>query len=288
MLQKQPEQNNIFMKELTPTESQKSELGLNFFGASVASVEHPERNEDAIFLDQKGGIAIVLDGVGGLSGGGRASQVAKDFLVEKLTAISETDSKVIRYRIRQALIEASNEVLKEVHGGGTTATVAKFFEGNGEIRVIIGHVGDSRCYILRGGKLKQVTEDDDSLNTLSLSKQEKRQISARLDEIAKDQDLEQASPEARFLFNQRNVITQMLGDEQSLNPHIYQLVLQAWDRVILTSDGVHDNLTKGEIEKVLKREDHAVALVQRARTRSIQAHIRAKPDDISAIVVEVG
>lgn len=278
------------MKELTPIESQKSELGLNFFGASVASIEHPERNEDAIFLDQKGGIAMILDGVGGLPGGRRASQMAKDFLAEKLKAIIENNLRIVSRRVNRALIEANQKLLEELPGSGTTATVAKFFEGNGEIRVIIGHVGNSRCYILRGGKLKQLTEDDGSLKTLSLSKQERRQISERLDQIATDQDLKQASPEAQFLFNQRNVITQMLGDKQSLNPHTYQLILQAWDRVILTSDGVHDNLTKDEIEKVLKREDHAAALVQRARTRSrlAQVHIRAKPDDISAIVVEMG
>lgn len=81
----------------------------------------------------------------------------------------------------------------------------------------------------------------------------------------------------------------MLGDERC-EPTIQAVILGVGDKIILTSDGVHDNLIKDEIEKVLNggQSNLAEELVQRAKTRSKENHIRAKPDDISAIVVEVG
>jgi len=68
----------------------------------------------------------------------------------------------------------------------------------------------------------------------------------------------------------------------------YSVVVMAQDKFILTTDGVHDNLTFNEMEEVVtKKGDVAKLLVEKARKRSQGKHFRSKPDDISAVVIEV-
>jgi protein phosphatase len=92
-------------------------------------------------------------------------------------------------------------------------------------------------------------------------------------------------------FNKRNGITQALGDPQLLVVHIDQISIGPGDRILLCTDGIHDNLTDREIEEIVRRGARtttARALVEHAVQRSRQASstmMRAKPDDMSAVVV---
>ena len=264
---------------------------LRISGRSVASAEHPNRNEDSIAHSSTDGYAILLDGVGGFGGGDKASHIGRDVLAARLKAIPlNFYPDPAKRLVSDALIETSNRIQTEVPGGGTTATVVKFVESQGEKRAIIGHVGDSRVYILRNNILRQVTEDDSILSITGIPLQERKRVGQKLDQVATSQDLSKLSSQERTYFARRNEISQMLGDKQAPKPHIYHIALQDGDKIILTSDGVHDNLSQAEIDQIIKSNppDLANALVERASARSSEVgHVRAKADDISAIVAEV-
>lgn len=261
---------------------------LRYTGKSEASISHPERNEDAIGYNAQHGIAMVLDGVGGLHGGDRASRVARDFIAARLKLIPiNADPDIAKRGMGDALVEASARVLAEVPGAGATAVVAKFLEVIGERRVIIGSVGDSRAYILRGGVLRQITEDDS--NTAGLPLEERKALDQKLALVETQQDLAALNQRERGYWHTRNVILEMLGDKNGTpKPHVYQVALQKGDKIILTTDGIHDNLSHREMERIAKEQPEvAEELVKQSKARSADSrHVRHKPDDVSAVVVD--
>ncbi|MEK7616621.1 MAG: protein phosphatase 2C domain-containing protein [Patescibacteria group bacterium] len=273
---------------------QENPLSLKSFGSSEASIKHPDRDEDAIAIDMRSGIAMVFDGVGGATDGDKASRAARNLTAERLNNIPlNTDPEIAKNSVRNALQEASQKVHTEVPGGGSTATVVKFIESGGQRRAIIGQVGDSRAYILRGDSLRQITSDQGLVSLAKLDKPdeivEQKRIGLKLDQVATPQDLANLTAQERYFWDNRNLIDKMVGDE-TIEPQIYQVALQDGDRIILTSDGVHDNLTQAEIDRIVKSNppDLAKALTEKAKARSQDAsHVRHKPDDISAVVVDV-
>lgn len=256
---------------------------------SEASISHTERNEDSIRMIRAEGIAMVLDGVSGSHSGDLASRDAGTILVERLKSIPvNADRGIAEKEVSDALIEASAKVLAELPGAGTTAVVAKILESKGERIAIIGSVGDSRAYKLtREGKLIQLTADDSLILADSLT--ERKAIEQKLANVETQQDLDALNDEERDSWESRNLITQSLGQKGGApKPHISAVLLQGGEKIILTSDGVHDNLSHREIEQIASgQQDAAGELVKRAKARSLDGrHVRSKPDDISAVVVE--
>jgi protein phosphatase len=103
---------------------------------------------------------------------------------------------------------------------------------------------------------------------------------------------DQLSESEREIFAKRNGITQSLGHFTPKSPaltiHTAQTVISPGDRVLLCSDGIHDNLTDAEIEEIVRgraRTTVARHLVQHAIERSQEECLRAKKDDMSAIVI---
>jgi protein phosphatase len=139
----------------------------------------------------------------------------------------------------------------------------------------------------KGAPLRLLTVDDGYF-LLKMKKGELNEADAQRIDQASSAD--QLSSEEREHFEKRNGITQSLGDEQ-IEPHVNQLPLCPDDRILLCTDGIHDNLTSAEIAEILTkhaRTTAAKALVQHAAARSQQdkeVYIRAKKDDMSAIVV---
>lgn len=89
-------------------------------------------------------------------------------------------------------------------------------------------------------------------------------------------------------FAKRNQITQFLASGYLKEVHFFEEIVKEGDKYILTTDGVHDNLTDGEIEKIVgASSDEASQLVARAKVRSREGALRSKPDDMSAIVFVV-
>lgn len=261
--------------------------GLKSAGKTEASSQHPEKNEDCISRSEEYGFATVLDGLGGHHSGDLASRAARTVLSERLRSIpANADLDTAKKGVSDALVEASAKVLAELPGAGTTAVVAKFLEIRGQREVIIGSVGDSRAYILRGGKLTQITEDDSMIKP---GLPRAKALNQKLDAVETQQDLDALNEDERIFWGIRHRVMQSLGNEQEPPiPHIYHERLQTGDKVILTSDGVHDNLSHREIEQIASgQQDVAGELVKRAKARSADGrHVRSKPDDISAVVVE--
>lgn len=256
---------------------QKEALVLRFSAKSVASFRHPHRNEDTVGFDEKTGWAVVLDGVGGSEHGDLASQKGLEVIGPKLAMI-EPDATIDEAKklVKEAIEEASRTIRNDIYEGETTVVTAKILGAGGKRKVIIGSVGDSRAYLVRSNELQQITEDDSVIPN---------GIREKLDLVETDVDV---NDEERSWFDQRNLITQDLGDWTIPTVHLFEIELAKEDKLLLTSDGVHDNLTINEIQRILVDGGDANVLVESAERRSRDsAHFRAKPDDISAVAVEV-
>jgi len=127
-----------------------------------------KRNEDSVLAREEQGIFVVADGMGGYRGGEIASQLAVT-TIDRAFATKSFDGPVhdtIPPRASELAraIQMANEAIFEkasgdklLEGMGTTISAARFSAN--KQRVYIGHVGDSRVYLLRGGKLRQMTSD---------------------------------------------------------------------------------------------------------------------------------
>jgi len=252
----------------------KKELVLTFSQKSVANFKHPERNEDAVFQNGRD-LAMVLDGLGRLAHGEKASQVAKDFIADNLAG-EETDVEVAKKHLVNVITEASKTVKSDAEGGMTTIVVAKIVNtAEGKVAVI-GNVGDSRAYLLHDGKLRLITKDDRPIT---------EEMEAVCENATSAADL--SEKEKAAFKKSRYIVLQCLGGDL-WEVHLNQESIDDGDKLVLTSDGIHDNLTFYEIEEIIKgNRDVAVTLVDKAHARSAENHFRSKLDDISAVVIEV-
>lgn len=169
--------------------------------------------------------------------------------------------------------------------------LAVFFFQAREQGCIIGYawVGDSRIYLLRADEtLICLTQGDSYLRQLVQAQLLTEQDAKRIDQAI---SLDSSPPSEQAHFQRRNGITQALGDPHPPVIHVDQTSLGAGDRILLCTDGIHDNLTDHEIETVLQRDSRssvARALVERAQQRALQfthPSMRAKPDDMSVVIV---
>src|SRR3982750_1555846 len=189
-------------------------------------------NEDTIFVD-RAGLAILADGMGGYNAGEVASGIAVNVIKEGLLPelISGRDlSKVDIHMglthaalLLQQQIAAANKGIYEAAqsrpecaGMGTTVVAAVFHGG----RVSIGHIGDSRCYRLRGEKFEQLTHD----HSLLQEQIDSGQLTAE---------------QAKYSLN-KNLVTRALGIEAIVPADIAEYRVEANDIYLLCSDGLTD------------------------------------------------
>lgn len=268
---------------------------------SIPSERHPDRDEDAIFILPERQAFGVFDGMGGYKGGEIASRIARDHVgksLEKLPdglLLEQTQSflsSILKEAHEKILQQArSDPALKEM---GTTASIVKVWEGpQGERKAVIGNVGDSRVYIRHAdGLLKQVTLDDNEIRQMMIRQiinaNEARALQSKLNNVT---NLSTLNPRERDLYKNRNVIAQALG-HANISPRIQVVDIRVGDKLIVTSDGIHDNLTDTEISKILllslNNQNAVENLIESSKERSRDAnHPRSKPDDMSAIVAEI-
>ena len=286
---------------------------------SIAHEGHPERNEDTILVDRGRGLASVFDGVGGVSAGEIASQLAARVISQAWRHTLQQqqpqnssdllmlhDDLDIQVLVHQLLEEAQAAISDEgdrrvkaaatppeqVTYPATTAIVAVLCQHSGKKGYVIGyaHAGDSRIYLLRRDEPLQRLTRDDGYFLLKMQDQTLSEDDAfRIDQAT---HIDQLSETERAIFEKRNGITQRLGHftpkAPSLTIHTAQTVIAPGDRMLLCSDGIHDNLTDAEIETIVRCGAHTVVarhLVQRALDRSREECLRSKKDDMSAIVI---
>jgi protein phosphatase len=146
----------------------------------------------------------------------------------------------------------------------------------------VAHIGDSRAQLLRHGTFATITLDHaafaDPDPGLARGQQD------RLDAVRSLADLD--DPVERAAFSSRHMLTQALTGTGELEVRTYVVPLRAGDRLLLDSDGLHDNLTAAEIAALLAPGTPQEAADSLVAADGREACIRAKPDDISALVVE--
>lgn len=281
------------------TRTKRTRSGLRLFWSTIPSQDHPDSNEDAVLIDTVLDIVAVFDGVGGYEGGEVASRIAAHAVLAVWRRQSETanDLPALRAVMREALLDADRQVRAAVErqpdltGMATTAIVTKIWETPDHRRLLIhGHVGDSRLYILRArGSLDRVTIDDGILSThvaLGLMSEEEALM---IDQAENWNDLDDRQ---KRYFYQRGLITQAIGGRGEPDVHVGEVEVYPGDRVLVCSDGIHDNLTEAEITQLLRKPgrndgDTLVRAARRRAQRGLQATMRSKPDDMSAVVVDI-
>jgi serine/threonine protein phosphatase PrpC len=282
---------------------------------TIAHEGHPERNEDSLLVDRRRGLAGVFDGVGGSSAGAVASQLGARIMRQTWRRIlSQAENKsdllilneeldiesLLQQLFEQVQTAISNEGERRAKEAeqehysypSTTTVVAALCRRADEKGYVLGyaHVGDSRAYLLRpGAPLQRLTVDDGYFLLKVQDETISEEDALRIDQAT---DADQLSDAELEIFEKRNGITQSLGHftakKTSLTIHTAQTSIFPGDRVLLCSDGIHDNLTDAEIEAVLQRGARTTVarhLVQRALDRSREECLRAKQDDMSAIVI---
>lgn len=193
-------------------------------------------NQDNFYIDPDGRFFIVADGMGGHAGGQEASLIATEQIKAHLDRHWESD--VSSYEIlEEAIFKANEGILEDQQSHpergemGTTAVVV-LFRGDQPLRA---HVGDSRLYRLRDGKLEQVTEDHTWV--------------ARALKMG-DIDLEQAKTHPW-----RHVLFQCLGRKDTQKPEISKLDVQTGDRLLLCSDGLTEEVSDEMIQEIFEHSD---------------------------------
>jgi PPM family protein phosphatase len=214
------------------------------------------------------GIFIVADGMGGHNLGERASSVAARSIAYVITQrvylslLNEdhTDERApLQEVLFSALTEANRSVGRAVNEGGTTGTVALVFND----QLIIGHVGDSRAYIVTNTGIEQLTRDHSLVQRL--------------------QELGQLTAAEAAVHPQRNVLYRAIGQGEGLEVDVHSHRLAPGMKILLCSDGlwglVSDSLMLEIIWKAPNNQAACVELVE-------AANAAGGPDNITALLVE--
>jgi len=214
-------------------------MALVHYTAAAATDRGRKRasNEDAFGFSVEHGVYLVCDGMGGAAAGEIASSIAVDEMVRLLEheAGDEDGSRAASMPLlaEEAIAQANEAIFsrsqhnEKLSGMGTTL-VGLLAE---ERRVWVFNVGDSRCYLLRNGRLEQITLDH------SLVEEQ-----VRLGRMSRSEALR--SP-------LRNVITRALGTQNRVTPDIFELEPEPGDLFLLCSDGLTRELTDALIESML-------------------------------------
>lgn len=236
-----------------------------------------EYNEDAFFtlectLKQNGeivpfGLFIIADGMGGHQAGNVASAVATRVVAHSLMRqvylpfLQDEEKDSSRRPINEALIEALSDaslaVYDAVPDAGTTLTAALILGTH----VYIGHVGDSRAYLVTEKGLQQITQD--------------HSLVARLIELG------QATPEEAMTHPQRNILYRALGQGGSMEVDTYFQLLPAGSQLLLCSDGLWGAVPEREMAAIIS----AAPFPQIACRRLIEAAITHGGDDNITIIL---
>lgn len=206
-------------------------------------------NEDSVATDDGVSLAVLADGMGGYNAGEVASNMATTFIRTELGRwLREASAQASDAEVRRAMdicVDNANRAIfnaananPQYAGMGTTLVLAVFREA----RLLVGHVGDSRCYRLRAGRLQQITRDHSLLQ---------EQIDAGLITVE----------QAAFSAN-KNLVTRAVGVEDTVLLETHQHELQPGDMYLLCSDGLSDMLDDATIQQVLLAYDSLPAAAQ--------------------------
>ena len=228
-----------------------------------------ENNEDNCHVDAANRFFLVADGMGGQSAGERASALAMEIIPKKLELLDfpkAPPEHVVRI-IDDAVSEANFEIMalgeldSRLHNMGTTLTFLVHAGG----QCYIGGVGDSRTYLLRDGKLQQLTTDHSLTQALL--------------------DSGTLTPEEAATHRYRNVLYRYLGTKEGgagTNPK--QIVPQVGDRWLLCTDGATGGVNDTELAALLTQGSDPQAIAEKI-VRAAEAG--GSKDNITCVVIFV-
>lgn len=205
-----------------------------------------DRNEDSFLIDRDLGLFVVADGMGGHAGGGIASKLAVETIRTVLAEAKRTSPQAFEVastleegaakdRLRDAVEAACARIFQEAQanpallGMGTTVTAALVLGPY----IYLAHVGDSRCYLVRGGRIFQVSEDHSLVN-------EQLKAGAMTPDEARH---------SRF----RNIITRSVGFEEEVLVDLVGIDAADGDQLLLCCDGLTNLVEDDEILEVVDR-----------------------------------
>ena len=201
--------------------------------------KHRKNNEDACFVIPKDNVYILCDGVGGNNSGEVASRKTVSGIAEYVSdnPLDDVNTfRTVKTYFNNCLQKINYEILKESRSsdenrGMATTLVLTYFKGS---RVYAMNVGDSRAYILRNGKLKQITEDHTYVNSL-----------------VKAGVITEAEAEGHA---NRNMITRAVGADYGVQPDFFTCKIKEGDIIMMCSDGLYDEVPEGVITELLLQD----------------------------------
>lgn len=230
-----------------------------------------EQNEDRWLADGSFGLFVVADGMGGERGGGLAADIVVAtlplLLSRVMAAILDLNDPLAAEQVREALSELSQHVRRESQGhaglDGMGATVVMALVRKDA--ALIGHMGDSRAYLLREGRLEQLTRDH-SLVQLLL-------------------DCGEITPAEAVRHPSRGQLTRYNGMTGEPLPEARLVELRLGDRLLLCSDGLTGMLSDDEVLSILAQNPAPATCCDRLVSAANAAGGR---DNVTALVIVAG
>ena len=228
-------------------------------------------NEDSVALDEALALAVLADGMGGYNAG----EVASEMATTRISAdfghwLRQQGAKASDAEVRRALDRVVGDTNRAIFdaaradplyaGMGTTLVVALLRDN----RLLVGHVGDSRAYRLRGGRLQQITRDHSLLQ---------EQLDAGM-----------ISPADAARSSRKNLVTRAVGVEPRVDLEAHLHEVHAGDLYLLCSDGLSDMLDAGAISQLLQAHETLASAGQALVDAANDAGGR---DNISLILLRV-
>jgi PPM family protein phosphatase len=234
-------------------------------------------NEDCFAIREDLGLCVIADGLGGHNAGEVAARLAVDAVVDYVgehharcadAGLTERgghhpepwpfgfdpslspDGNLLRTAVHAADLQVREMATasQDCAGMGTTIVAVRVASG----RLSVAHAGDSRLYLLAGGTLRQVTQDDSWIAAM----------------LADDPD---ADPAVLALHPMRNALTNVVGAKSRTEVHVVEHTLAGGELLLLSTDGVHGVLDGRRIEEMVREEEEpraiAHAIVSSALTR---------------------
>lgn len=228
-----------------------------------------DNNEDSVVFDAPTQLAVLADGMGGYNAGEVASGMATAFIKSELSRwLSQVGKTANAREVRRALeicVDNANRSIfnaansnPQYAGMGTTLVMGVCHEA----RIMVGHIGDSRCYRLRGQEFSQITKDHSLLQ---------EQMDAGL-----------ITPEQAATSLNKNLVTRALGVEDSVLLEVNEHRVEPGDIYLMCSDGLSDMVDDAGIAQILMSDD---TTQQKAQNLITAANAAGGRDNITVLLI---
>lgn len=230
-----------------------------------------ENNEDSVTFDELTRLGILADGMGGYNAGEIASGMATTFIKSELgrwlsQAGRHANAREVRRAMEICVDNANRSIFNAANsnpqysGMGTTLVIGVFQD----TRLMLGHIGDSRCYRLRGSEFMQITKDHSLLQ---------EQMDAGL-----------ITPEQAATSTNKNLVTRALGVEDAVLLEVNEHRVEPGDIYLMCSDGLSDMVDDEGIAKIL---ENPAPLEQKSTQLIEAANANGGRDNISVLLAQV-